>query len=129
MSIKVFNNVEVNEGSDAEYECTFVGADDAETVLVPSAVVTIAATLKNMTNGAVINSRLNQNVLNVNDGTLASDGVFTLKLGTLDNAIVGLTTGVEQHRLSLHITYTRVVGGAGVLNHEVRYFVKALRDI
>lgn len=127
--IKLFDGVDVPEGSDAEYEATFVGADADETVLVPAAVSKIEATLKRV-DGTVINSRSAQSVLNTSGGTLAAGGVFTLMLGAADNAIAAGFTGTrELHILTLHIEYTRVGGGTGVLNREVRYWVRNLAHI
>ena len=54
-------------------------------------------TLWEKNSGAIINSRDGQSILNVNGGALSGSGVLTLKLGPLDNAIVG-TLNYETHR-------------------------------
>ena len=58
--------------------------------------------------GFIINGRNNQNVLDINGGTVSDDGVLTLKLQPEDNIIFGaLTPGeIEVHRLVLKWTWT-----------------------
>jgi hypothetical protein len=142
MAIKRFDDGDaVDEKSDAEYECTFI--DAAGGALNAAAITAITATLKDVPTDAVINSRDAQNVRNINGGTLAADGKFTLQLGELDNILVGTPpaadvfesgwkrTGeaLEEHRLTLRVTYTKAGGGTGKLNHEVRFFVQSLEDV
>jgi predicted outer membrane repeat protein len=91
----------------------------------------ITATLRDTRTGTVINGRDEQNVLNDNGGALAADGTFTLSLGTADNVVVtpGRVGELEEHTLSLQVTYNRVGGGEGVLTHEVRMFVVNLTGV
>lgn len=132
MAITHFDDDEaVNEESDSEYACTFHDAGAGAEQLDSDAITAIAATLSDVKTGAIINARDEQDVLNANGGTLATDGAFTLRLDADDNAIQGTGTSplFEQHRLTLEVTYNRTGGGIGHLNHEVRFFVKKLADV
>jgi len=120
----------IPEKSDAQYACQFVEAAVGQPTLVAAAILTIAATLKNVATAVAINSRTAQDVKNVNGGSLAIDGWFSLTLGALDNIYVGTAPGgLEEHRLTLQATYTRTGGGTGTLNHEVRFYVRNLVDV
>lgn len=111
----------VNDKTTANWDCVFV--DAAGATIVSSAVSAIAATLRDVPSGKVINGRLDQNVLNTNGGTLGASG-FTLVLSSTDNAAVA-GSGVNQvRRLTLKVTYT-----SGVLTMEYPYVVRALEDI
>lgn len=130
VALTIFDGDQIPEQCDAEYQCSFIGADAAETVLVPSAVTAIVCWLKDDASNTTINSRSAQNVLNANGGTLSAAGVFVLRLGTLDNIIVGApTTQLQRHRLTLKVSYTRLDSASGTLTHDVRFDVRALTDI
>lgn len=126
--IRIFSGVRVPEGSAAEYEATFVGADAAETVLVPNAVTSILATLTTKA-GAIVNGRDDQEVKNAAGGTLDAAGIFTLRLsGTADH--VRLTSdAIEERRLTLVVTYQRLDGNPDRLTHEIRYFIYDLAQV
>lgn len=126
-AIKVFAGVQIPERSEAEYQATFVGADEAETALVPGAVAAITATLTRR-DGTVINGRSAQNVLNANGGTLDGAGVFRLHLSGNDNAVDAATPAgaLELRVLTLHVTYAKVGGGTGDLYAERRFYVRNL---
>jgi hypothetical protein len=119
------------EKSDAQYECVFKEAAPGQPQLLLAAITGLTATLKNVGEApAVINSRNAQSVLNANGGTLVTDGTFTLMLSALDNIYVGTQPGgLEQHRLTLRVTFTRTGGGTGTLNHEVLFWVRNLVDV
>ena len=119
----------INEQSDSEYTCTFHDAGADAEQLDADAILTIVATLS--AGSTVINDRDEEDVLNDNGGTLEDDGTFTLRLDSDDNAVVSSSAApsVEEHRLSLEVTYARTGGGIGHLNHEVRFYVKKLQDV
>lgn len=97
--------VEVNEGEAAV--CTFTFYDTSGSAIAKSAIQTLTCSLTNAADGATINSRSGQNVLDANDGTLSTAGVLTLKLGASDNTIVGSNTQNEElHYLTLNWTWT-----------------------
>lgn len=61
----------------------------AGTAIVKASLATITVTLYDKTAGTIINGRNAQNVLDANNGVVATDGTLTLRLGPLDNVIVG----------------------------------------
>lgn len=135
MAITTFRSEDsINEKSDAQYQCQFREAADGQPVLNSAAILTILATLRDIPSATVINFRNAQDVLNVNGGTLALDGTFTLHLsGNVDNVIKNAAfTGSgkhEQHRLTLQVTYNKTGGGMGYLNHEVDFYIVSLADV
>lgn len=121
----------IPEESDAEYTCTFHDAGPDAEQLDSAAILSLTATLVDVSTNEIINGRNEQDVLNTNGGTLTSEGVFTLRLsGPDDNLVITERRSVrlEQHRLTLMATYNRV-GGTGYLNHEVTFFVRRLYDV
>jgi hypothetical protein len=134
MAIKRFDvNDAVEQDTDAEYECRFTEAAPGQPDLDAAAILTIEATLQNVSGGAlipgeIIHGRDGQDVKNLNGGTLASDGLFTLQLSALDNVIVEADwpRHVEEHRLTLVVTYTKTGGGTGQIMHVARFFVNNL---
>lgn len=82
-------------------------------VLIPVADVTaIRCTARNLATNAIINSRNNQSVLNVNGGTYAlnanGEPEFRMFFSAADTAIVGsaLTTPRETHTFQFRVTMT-----------------------
>jgi hypothetical protein len=108
-----------------------------------NAVTAIAATLRDVASDSIINSRDAQAVKNAAGGVMTADGHFTLTLDADDNVIVGTPTtedtyeggwkragtGLQEHELTLAVTYNRPGGGIGTLNHVVRFFVQNLAVI
>jgi len=109
------------EQSTARYACTFV--DHTGAAIDSAAVSAITATLKDASDETTINSRAAQSVLNVNGGTMGSNGAFALVLSTLDTIARG-TEPIQPRRLTLMVTFSE-----GVLTHEVNFFVRSLADI
>ena len=95
--------VVVNEGEVAKVTMNFIDYDDG--VLEVANILTITATLRNAEDGAIINGRDGQSVLNANGGTLSEvngEGVLNLYLDEDDNAnIGGLISGEETHWLDI----------------------------
>lgn len=112
----------VNEKTTSQYSCSFV--DNTGAAIAHTSVSAIAATLRDVKSGRIINSRNSQNVLNANGGTMAVSGVFTLVLGTDDNVAVAGSGDIQKRRLTLKVTYT-----SGVLTKAFTYYVQALDDI
>jgi len=78
--------------------------------LSTSSVLTLTATLLNASDGAVINSRNAQDILNTIGGALADDGngsaTLTLSLLPADNPNVGTAVGsLEEHYLLITWTW------------------------
>lgn len=87
-------SVTVQAGESANLEVTF---SFQGTAIVKANIISLTLTLFNLETSAIINGRNAQNVLDVNNGTVATDGKLTLRLGPLDNVIVGtVITGMVQ---------------------------------
>lgn len=124
MAMKLFDRGDsVHEKSDVEYECTFKEAAAGQPQLNAAAITAILLTVSDVKTNTIINGRTAVSVRNVNGGTLAADGKFTLQLSAADNALVDQTVADELHRLVLQVTYQKSSGGTGSLTHEVRFFV------
>lgn len=126
----IIENIAVPERSAAEYECDFSGANEAEDVLLPASIISIAVTLRDVLSGTVIRNA--QNVLNANGGTLDVSGKFKLQLDPADHVIFDTTTHrtLHQRKMTLRVTYARTGGVSnGELNEEVLYYVEALQDV
>lgn len=111
----------VNEGSTVKYTAYL---KDNANVLVPLVSLTsLVLTLKNVSDGSVVNSRTAQDVKNVNDGTYhATSGLFTMQFQTDDAVIVN-----ESARIDKHIaTFKAVVSGGDELQWDVILKVKNL---
>ena len=79
--------VVVQEGESCNITTTF--QDLTGTAIIKANIITLTVTLFDWVTSAAINSRNAQNVLDANNGTVVSDGTLTLRLGPLDNIIVG----------------------------------------
>lgn len=71
--------------------------DHADVALAGASVSAVALTLYNRRDGAILNSRTAQSVLNANGGTLAAGGLLTMILSELDNVLTSQTPGTEEH--------------------------------
>lgn len=77
----------VQEGESCNVVTTFL--DLAGAAIAKAAIITLTVTLYDYLTSTVINSRNAQTVLDANNGAVASNGTLTLRLGPLDNVIVG----------------------------------------
>lgn len=84
--------VVVQQGESSNVVISFQGTDGAD--IVKANLISLTATLFDLRSNDVINSRDGQNVLDANNGTVATDGTLTLRLGPLDNVIVNTGTPV-----------------------------------
>ncbi len=79
--------VTVQEGESCNIVVAF---KDMDGVAIPkSALLTLTATLFDYLTAEAINSRDGQDILDANQGSVASDGTLTFRLGPDDNPIVG----------------------------------------
>ena len=92
---KVFADV-LSERSSARY--TAILKDEAGVVIPAANINTLTLTLFNLKDESIINSRSSQNVLNVNNVTIDSNGLLTWSIQGLDNPIVDNTQAFETHR-------------------------------
>lgn len=77
----------IQEGESFNLVVTFY---DLAGVAIPKAsLISLTCTQYDRDSRTVINSREDQNVLDANDGLVASNGVLTLRLGPLDSVLVG----------------------------------------
>lgn len=79
---------------------------------------------------AIINSRTSQDVLGANDGVVAADGTFTMKLGPDDAVIMASTEpdiGAEETHIARFVwTWNDGVVRTGIA--EIRFRVERLAD-
>jgi len=80
---------------------------DQDDVLVPKVQLsTVTLTLYPAgVPGTYINSRSAQTILDANGGTVATDGILTLVLGNLDNALVSQDSAQEFHVVLIRYTW------------------------
>lgn len=80
--------------------------DNAGAAILKANLASLTATLFDQASAAVINSRSAQNVLDANGGAVATDGTLTLRLGPLDNVIVGTVAVGAIQKHVLRVTWT-----------------------
>jgi hypothetical protein len=128
MSIKIFDEQEVPEQNDAEYEAYFVGSDASEAALVPAAILSITVSLIDVLTDTVIKD--NVDVLNANGGSLDVDGRFVLVLSPSDHLIYGTSPkSLYKRRLTLKVAYVKTGGYEGGINREIIYYVRSMADV
>ena len=99
--------VSVPQGASCNLVVTF--ADASGSAIAKTNLATLKATVYDAATLAVINSRDDQNVLDANGGTVATDGTLTLRLQPLDNTIVDGTLEAghtESHVVRLTWTWS-----------------------
>jgi hypothetical protein len=84
-----------DEGEGSRITAAFYDQSGAQ--LDGQSIVELELTLRNEADGAVINTRLDSNILNQNGGSVAEDGTLTLKLTGEDNAIITRDGYEEPH--------------------------------
>lgn len=104
----------ITAGSTARYTCSF--AEPSGNTINSAAVTAITATLRDHL-GTVVNERDEQDVLNVNGGSM-SNTTFTLLLGPDDTQSIGAKE-LQSRSMVLNVEYD-----SGVLVHEVGFFVR-----
>ena len=116
---------EIDAGESADVTATFY--DFSGVVLDKASIVTLTATLKHVSSAGVattINSRDNQDVLDINGGTVSAAGVLTLKLQPLDNVLVEAAYGgVESHYLLLEWTWVDTEAVTRTGTQEWEFFI------
>ena len=111
----------VNEGESCNVAIEF--QDMYKAAIVKASLLTLAATLYDETTKAIINGRNAQSVLDVNGGTVASNGALTLRLQPLDAVVLGsIDTGeMEAHVLLIEWTYSDgVLTRTGIKDVEIK---------
>ena len=92
-----------DEGESADYTGTLY--DHATGLAIAkSALATLTATLKNAVDGAVINDRDDEDILDANGGAVTTAGVVTLKLQPLDNIVATATVGTGETETTVQIS-------------------------
>jgi len=92
------------EGGSCVITVTFY--DESGDALAKASITDVTASLYNMEDFAIINSRDGLTVLDANGGSVSSSGVLTLKLLPLDNPVVDSTQEIETHYLDITWTWT-----------------------
>lgn len=116
----------VNERTTAIFAAIFKRVGDKP--LLPLSVDSLTVTLfaRDLAGKPVINSRLDQNVLNANGGVLQADGCFRLLLVVADNIVMNSALSSEVHRLSFKWTY---LGGTRTGRREVDFTLRNLSKL
>ena len=86
--------------------CEMVLRDGVGRPIALKDVLSLLATLYEPDQGAIVNGRFRQDVLNVNGGSLHGDGRFALWLTPADNQTVIGDASEESHVLLLEVTLT-----------------------
>ena len=112
-----------NEHSIAKY--TAVIKDEDDVAIAAASLTTLTLTLYNSDDGAIINSRSVEDVLNANNVVVDSSGVLTWTMQPADNAITG-TGEFETHVALFEYTWS---AGAKRGSHEVTLIVQDITKI
>lgn len=101
MTIKLLDSeddvVTIDEGESSNIIVQFTNGGVA---IAKNNLTTLKVTLFDRATSTLINARNLQDVLDANNGAVATDGTLTLRLGPLDNIVVDATTpigGLEEH--------------------------------
>lgn len=100
----------------------FTLLDEDNVVVGASRLTSATLTLRDLETNRVINSRLNQDVLNANDVTIDEEGRVTWTLGAADNALVRSNQALEHHRGRFSFAWT----GGGAFDHDVYLWIRKL---
>lgn len=101
--------------------------DEAGLPLAANDLTTLTLTLYVPTGAlTIINSRNGTNILNAGPGQIDANGILTLTLDPLDNAILDATLPHETHRALVQWTWS---GGNKSGRHEVDYRVRNLAKV
>ncbi len=114
----------VKENSTAKYTATI--KDELNAVVPAASLTTMTLTLYNIADGAIINSRDAQDVLNANNVVITAGGVLTWTLQQGDNEIIDTTLEYEAHMALFE--YTWAAGAKGSV-HEVNLIVESLTNV
>ena len=104
-------HVVVQSGETLEVTATFEDTDGTQ--LTEAQLSAVNVTLFDRIAKTAINSRNGQNVMDANDGVLATDGTLTLTLDADDNTTASGVT--ETHVLRFEYTWS---GGDGIQEYE-----------
>lgn len=99
--------------------------DETGAVVPAASIATLTLTLRNEADNAIINSRSNQNVLNMNGVTVDVSGNLVWTMDPADNAVIDATQATERHRATVKWTY----GSGKKGNHEVEFVVINRGDV
>jgi len=111
----------VPERSTWRYQTTI--ASDTGVLVNPADVLSIKLWLRDVSSDTIVNSRTNIEVNNTNGGTVTV-GQFVFQFTEADSVILG-TTRFERRLMTLDFH----LSGGGRTTHEVRFYVRNLRDI
>jgi len=113
----------VDERTTQKYTATI---KDENGAAIPSgSLTTLTLTLYDVDSQMIINSRNNQNVLNLNDVTVDAAGLLTWTMQPADNAIlsVSLSDDATERHMAL-FKFTFGAGGSKAGSHELGLLVR-----
>lgn len=105
--------------------------DEDGTTIAGTSLITLTLTLYNKTDGAVINGRNAQNVLNQNQVTVTAQGVLTFAMLAADNPIVDTTLAAGSREVHAALfTYTWLDGSVTKTGrHLIEFYVEQLAKV
>lgn len=116
------------ERSTGTYTATLL--DEEAAPITVARITTLTLTLRNVEDGTIINSRDDQNVLNLANVTLhASSGLLTWEIQILDNVIVDTTLANGEKEIHRAIFEYSWDSGAKFDSHEILFTIIALDDV
>lgn len=124
----------INEQTNPTY-CTqlykTLNCEEKKSKLLLSEIQSLTLSYYNAADGAIINSRTAQNVLNANQVTVEATGKLKWGLTTDDTAIQDSTldAGVLERHIALFTVTTVPALGSRVYRHQVTFFIKQLTKV
>ena len=113
----------VNEKSTAVYAANLTDEND---VAIGSGVIDVLTmTLSNVVDGAIINARDGQDVLNTNNVTVSAGGALVFTMQPADTAIIDSTRDVEVHRATFQLQFNSV----SYSTWDVEFTVRNLKKV
>ena len=117
----------INEGSTALYTLPQLQDENSVPILLAD-IDAITISLCNLVDGAVINSRSDQNALNANNVVITTSGTLTFNLQPEDTAIIDVTLAedsIEVHRATFKMQFNSV----SFANWDVDFNVRNLKKV
>jgi len=97
--------------------------------LTKSEIGTLTITIIDLRSNSVVNNRLNQNILDANDGTVSTEGELTFKLQPEDTVNVGSPKYfLEERQITIQWTWVDLSGDINTGKHVFSIYIKTHTD-